>query len=653
MKTRLISFFLSVVLAAFFTACDHKPVPLVFADIAQNLGVEVPGGENLVINRDFIRPGGGEKKARSLEGKYRGRVLRLEVIRGVSADEAARIRDIRVRMILSSFSNIPSPYPGAVTNKVSIPDSLRPKRVSLIRDGKALTLYILPANRRFVYGAMTEDIAAYKAGLFFLYDPSEKTLYRFDYFVPRNDIAGDEIQAFFKGIRLRSAKVPARAIPTEATREQSGMGKAEPGASLSMLAGKFRDYNLILVGFEPLGARHVSSYGYRRRTTPNLDAFAEKSFLFEKAISPSSWTLPAFMSWFTSMYPSRHKVLNKYSTYTAEKKVLANLAALSPSAVTLAQVLHDNGYRTAGFTGGASLSRDFGFDQGFDTYFDRKRFGGFDLTMPQAVNWLQEHRDKRFFLFVEGFDMHGLFPLDRTHLLRFLDNVPYRGKLGGGEDEYWQFRNRSLEQADLGLQGEDLRFLKAVYDSKIYEADRRFGMFISEVKKMGLLDKTIVIVSSGSGNEYMEHGRIDHGFSLYEELIDVPFIIRVPGMHGRIAQQVRTLDIMPTVIDLLDLKTGDAVREQMQGVSLVPVMAGEKLTLAGVSETDYLQHSFKRSIRTDDGWKLIVSLDTEERELYNLNDDPGEKVNLVGKYGRRAYELEQALFTCLRRGEGG
>lgn len=156
----------------------------------------------------------------------------------------------------------------------------------------------------------------------------------------------------------------------------------------SFLNHKQKDYNIVFIAFDGLQARHLHKYGYPLDTTPNLDAFLGQSTLFLNAVSPAPWTVPSFMSILTSMYPSEHKVVNKFVEYdkASNKIVGANLRELALSAMTLAQVLKDRGYQTAGFTGDAGVSANFGFDAGFDTYYQTKNpFGGFDDTMPEAL----------------------------------------------------------------------------------------------------------------------------------------------------------------------------------------------------------------------------------------------------------------------------
>jgi len=255
---------------------------------------------------------------------------------------------------------------------------------------------------------------------------------------------------------------------------------------------------------------------------------------------------------------------------------------------------------------------------------------------------------KKFFLFIQGYDVHGRYKLPYFLKNKFTD-PNYGGRYKGTVEEYWELRNLSLDVGYLNMTDEDVKFWRSVYDAKIHEADRKFELFLEEFDKLGLTGKTIIIISSGSGNEYYEHERFDHGFSLYEELIHVPLIIRIPEKRGHVIQnQVRTIDIMPTALDLLNIDYDKTVENQMQGVSLVSLINGEDLSLDAFSETDYLLHTFKRSLRTSNGWKYIYSIDTEQRELYNLKEDPQELNNLVQEEKKIAYELEQKLFKHLK-----
>ena len=411
----------------------------------------------------------------------------------------------------------------------------------------------------------------------------------------------------------------------------------------------FSGYNILFVSFDALQAKHTSCLGYFRETTPTIDAFAKKGFLFAWAIAQSSWTLPSSMSWFTSLYPSEHKVVNKYSTYTESEKVFSNLQQLSPDVMTLAQILKANGYTNGAFTGDAGVSAKFGYGAGFDVYVDDKKFAGFDHSIPPAITWLRENKDKKFFMFLHGYDVHGQFDPPNGYTRRFVD-FDYKGPLKGGKEEQGRFREEGLEKGSIQqLTDDDVRFWRALYDEKINDADQRFKTFVEELEKLGLLDKTIIILTSDHGTEFYEHKRFDHGFSLYDELIHVPLVIYLPGIKGGkiIEDQVRSIDLMPTILDLLNIKISDKVKNQMRGVSLLPLVEGKHKDLVAFTETDYRLYTHKRAIRTPDGWKFIYSLENDKKELYNLRNDPHELDNLVGKEHRKAYELEQELFRWL------
>ncbi|MCK9594444.1 MAG: sulfatase-like hydrolase/transferase [Candidatus Omnitrophica bacterium] len=414
-------------------------------------------------------------------------------------------------------------------------------------------------------------------------------------------------------------------------------------------SGQFKGYNVLLVSFDALQAGHVGCLGYSRNTTPTIDSFAGEGFLFKNAVSQASWTVPATMSYFTSLYPSQHRCVNKYSVYTDNEKILTSLKDLSPETVTLAEVLKNNGYATGGFTGDAGVSGHFGFGQGFDTYFDGPKFGGMDTSIPEALKWLRSNHNRKFFIFLHGYDCHGQYDPPNGFTRRYLD-FNYTGPLKGGKEEQGRLREDSLNKNAISLTEQDAGFWRSLYDEKINDVDERFRQFIEALRKMGVLDKTVIILVSDHGTEFYEHKRFDHGHSLYDELIRVPLIFRLPGIkkNAVIPDQVRGIDIMPTVLDLIGIKITGKVKNQAKGVSLRPLMNGEKLKLDAYSETDYRFYTSKRSIRTADGWKLIYTMETGKKELYNLQTDPAETVNRVADEQKTAYELEQKLFAWMR-----
>lgn len=403
--------------------------------------------------------------------------------------------------------------------------------------------------------------------------------------------------------------------------------------------------NIIVIGIDTLRADHIGFYGYQRNTTPGIDDFARKSFVFTNAVSQSSWTLPSFMSMFTSEYPSRHGVTNKYTSFADEGAVIANLSKSCPGCVTLAELLQQNGYATVAFTGDAGVGSEFGFSKGFDYYYENKTFGGLEDSFSKATEWLTLNKDKKFFLFLHGYDAHGSFDANATKTFYSTD---YHGSYKGTKDEYLRLRNLTIYGMEFNMSSEDIEFWNDWYDNKVLAADKKFASFVRELESLDLLNNTIIVVTSDHGNEIYEHKGFDHGHTLYDELIHVPFIVHLPNQNGlKIDQQVRLIDIMPTVIGLVGINLNEKVRSKMQGTSLVPAIHGKNLKLNAFSETDYLLLSYKRSLRTYDGWKFIYTLNSDQKELYNLNTDPKERINLINKEPKKAEELEKELYKWM------
>lgn len=468
-----------------------------------------------------------------------------------------------------------------------------------------------------------------------------------------NDVATSE--AMDRREFLKKSAVGAGALAATlalhgyaATVVEAATGKKKKGVDLSRLPLKYKDHNVILVSFDALQAAHVGSLGYKRNVTPTIDAMAKDGFNFTRNVSVASWTVPASMTWFTGVYPSEHRLTNKFAVFNPPAgNKLSNLKELAPDLVTLAEVLKENGYATGGFTGNAGVSGFFGYGQGFDKYFFEKgKFGSMGISIPKAMEWLQENKGKKFFMFLHGYDCHGQNVPAGGFDYRFVDKG-YDKKFTGSAAEQEALREEGLEKGAVSLRDEDVRFWRAIYDEKIQRTDAMFKGFLAELEKMGLMDKTIFVLTSDHGTEFHEHKRFDHGFSLYDELIHVPLVIKLPRVKAGavVTDQVSSIDVMPTILDLLEVKLSPKLQKQLRGSSLTPALKGKKVARDVYAETDYRQFTYKRSVVTKDGWKFIYTLEDKSRELYNLKADPAETKNLIAQETRRAYELEQQLFA--------
>lgn len=407
--------------------------------------------------------------------------------------------------------------------------------------------------------------------------------------------------------------------------------------------------NVILIAMDSLGAKHISHLGYARNTTPKMDAFAQKGFSFKNNISPSSWTVPTYLSIFTSTYPSIHGLTNRYLTYTPEKKELADFTKFTPSLTTMAEFFKKSGYATVGYTGDAGVGSPLGYGSGFDIYFDKIRFGGFDTTVNYAVDWLKANSAKgRFFMFLHGYDSHGQHKLPENYKSKFQSS---------GSSKYKGTIAEQAELREMGLAGkmpkftkDDMEFWQNWYDGKINDADERLGKFLEALESMGLMKSSIIVLFSDHGDEYFEHGFVDHGHTLYDELVRVPLVFYIPNLKGGkiYSEQVSTIDLFPTLVEALNLKASPTLQSQFKGQSLAKNFTGAPLLSRDIfTETDYRNFTHKRAIQSSDGWKYIITLENGQGELYNLKSDPNEQKNLVEANQEKRNQLRKKLMKHL------
>lgn len=379
--------------------------------------------------------------------------------------------------------------------------------------------------------------------------------------------------------------------------------------------------------------------------TPNLDAFAKDSVVFTHTTSAASWTVPSHMAMFTSRWPTRHGVVNKLKPSETGELVWQSL---SPDIHTFPESLLAKGWTAVAFTGGAGVSAKFGLCRGCSPYLDDKPFAGMDYSGPAAEAWLKDHAKEHFFMFFHGYDVHGQHPLLSQDPRAAVPD--YKGKLDGSIEEQAKLREEGLAEIkkpgdgpDLTkvLDAEDTRFLTAIYDAKVKDADERLGHFLQVLKDDGVLDHAVVTIVGDHGEEFMEHKYIDHGATLCEHQLHVPMMIHLPGGVGAkvVDTPVRTIDVFPTVFDMLGIQ-GPA---DVDGKSLRPLLEGQKMDdLPIFAETDYRLFVHLRATRVGDK-KLILDLEDNQKSLFDIAADGNEQSDLSAGDARTTYELEQRV----------
>ncbi len=404
----------------------------------------------------------------------------------------------------------------------------------------------------------------------------------------------------------------------------------------------------ILIVLDTLRADHVSSYGYSRQTTPELDRLAADGVRFEQVLSNAPWTLPSVAALLSASYPQR--VFD---------------GTLSTSIV---EQLQAAGMATGATTEGGYVSRTFGFDRGFD-YFEEEegtvRFyrpgesrkaeprGGIEHTFDAAHRWLAEHAGDRFFLLIHTYEPHT--PYTSSTFTQGLDP----GVIGPTLETEVLRRFRSGE---IQLSDGEVEYAKALYDGDVHHADRFVGRLRKVLEELGLDTKTLLVVTSDHGEEFNDHYRAhtaSHGHSLRDPLLLVPLVVYNPVETypvKTVSGQVRLLDVMPTIAELM----GVALEGPTDGASLVPLLRGRstasRLVLAG-----HTKRGPQRVALRSGGFKLIEVVgdappgpallpEPAPRQLYNLNVDPREQHNLAGERPELAEEMYQMLvkhYTAL------
>jgi choline-sulfatase len=362
-----------------------------------------------------------------------------------------------------------------------------------------------------------------------------------------------------------------------------------------------RPLNVMVVTIDTLRPDHLGCYGYRRIETPVLDRFAVRGTLFENAIAQSPLTPPSHASIFTGQNPNVHGVRN------------IGGFSLPASARPLARILQERGWDTAAFVSSVALKKTVGLSNGFAIYDDEMpKPAGRDLaaeperragdTIDRALTWLATQSGRPYFLWVHLYDPHRPYDLPPAFKAKYRDQP---------------------------------------YDGEIAYADQQLGRLFEAVEKKSP-GNTVTTVLSDHGESLSEHGEFTHGVFLYDATLRIAFMIAGPGIPAglRIPKQVRSIDVLPTVLALLDAPPPAGIA----GTNLLPGLAGKKLPEGpSYAETLYPKINMGwaelRAVRTI-RWKYIRA---PKPELYNLAADPGETTNVIAQNPAQARNLDAQL----------
>ncbi|MGE5125497.1 MAG: sulfatase [Betaproteobacteria bacterium] len=370
---------------------------------------------------------------------------------------------------------------------------------------------------------------------------------------------------------------------------------------------------------DTLRADHTGVYGYPRRTTPELDAFAKDAVVFERAIAHASWTKPSVASILTSRLPARHRAVQLRDP-------------LDPGNPTIARRLAERGFSTgAAIANSVIYDAESAFDPGFEVFAGlhgdddrRSKLVGADVVVDSALAFLRARRGLPTFLYAHTMDPHVPYapppPFDMMFEPHPTDEHP-------GRDPRTDFKEPL-----------DRERMVAQYDGDVAFGDREFGRFVRELKAAGLYDGALIVFLADHGEEFLDHGRWLHGRSLFDELIRVPLVVKFPGNRWagrRVAEQVQGMDVLPTVLEAL----GQPLPRDIDGLPLQRTVEGgakPRPALAEISHRGFVAHG----VRTEKD-KYVRRFSPEEDALYfDLERDPRELDNRAAQNPQRVRQLE-------------
>ena len=434
--------------------------------------------------------------------------------------------------------------------------------------------------------------------------------------------------------RNRSVEFPQHLGMGKLNFEVRGLSDDAPGGTVFI--GNPRIVNLdqrsrsriIVIAVDTLRADHLGCYGYERDTSPNIDSLAEGGTLFENCIATSPWTFTSFASMFSGQYPSTNGA-------TTVSKLFPD------NTETFAEILSGKGFLTGAVSNNVWFSPSFNLLQGFDSHRDFANIA--EHSFEYAKNWLFENRDVDCMFFIHIVDPHLPYSPPGEWAKKY--GAEYRGPYETAFSGVEEYRAGKLE---IPPQLND--HLIDLYDGEIAYMDAALGKFISALETTFLMEGTTVIFTADHGEEFFDHGSFEHGHTMYNELLHVPLIIKGNGFKAgaKVDKTVSPMDLFATLLG----RYGAVLPGDVPSIDLADVIKGD----AGKGRNIYSEQIYfgdEQSALTDGKYKYIYHLNDGAEELYDLESDPKETVNLSEDQRATARDRRQFVQNFIAAHQAG
>ncbi len=401
--------------------------------------------------------------------------------------------------------------------------------------------------------------------------------------------------------------------------------------------------NIVLITLDTTRADHLGCYGYFRDTSPTIDSLAAEWIFFERCIVPMAATLPTHCSILTGTYPAEHGVFSNHNVDGERFVPTENLRSV-------AEACRDLGYETAAFISAAPLKRQTGVDAGFD-HFDEpegpQRPAG--ETVEGAISWLAERGGAPFLLWLHLYDPH--FPFEAP--------PPYDSLFTGGEDLEAYLRERAVPDQVLRpwrrqWQPEESRWATNAYDGEVRYMDSELARFLAALAATPGWERTALLVIGDHGEGLCQHGVAGHTETWGEQL-HVPLLMRIPGEpHRVVAGPLSAVDAIATLLAALGGSVPEGLSAQMSGRDVLRFASPGDRPIFSQDGGGKIRGPNYRYTATDGRWKYFWVQNPDGQmpdQLYDLEGDPYELVNVIDSHPEEARRLRDALAAEIARQE--